>query len=220
MAVPPVNTAAAKVLSLLVGRRPQTVTDLVDKLKVTRTAVTEQLSELQRCGLVDRERELNQNRGRPRYRYTATCKAMLLFNNRCGSLLAEALLDAVENGLNPDDAKKVVDAAAQRLADRYANQLEGVTDPRQRVESLVEMLREDGVVIDLVEEDNRLHLYRRSCPFIGLPEQNDYACLFDEHLFKTVAQVPVHRAADRHEGDECCGFFIDIEGTGNGKSRE
>ena len=58
-----VSQAGMRIVRLLVGRPPQSVTDLIEAAGVTRTAVTEQLNELLAAGFVERTTERPMGRG-------------------------------------------------------------------------------------------------------------------------------------------------------------
>ena len=73
-----ISPAGLRVMKLLVGNPPQAVSDLIRATGVTRTAVTEQLSELAATGFVERATERLPGRGRPRHLYKATDAAMVL----------------------------------------------------------------------------------------------------------------------------------------------
>ena len=76
MADATVSAAGLRIVKLLVGNPPQTVSDLIDTTGVTRTAVTEQLNELVAAGFVERSTERLTGRGRPRHLYKATDAAL------------------------------------------------------------------------------------------------------------------------------------------------
>ena len=78
MGYPNITPAAMRIVKSLVGTPPQTVVELMEATGVTRTAVTEQLNELEAAGLVERTVEKLSGRGRPRHRYATTNAAMVL----------------------------------------------------------------------------------------------------------------------------------------------
>ena len=53
-----ISAAGLRIVKLLVGNPPQTVSDLIGATRVTRTAVTEQLNELVAAGYVERGHEV------------------------------------------------------------------------------------------------------------------------------------------------------------------
>jgi predicted transcriptional regulator len=73
-----ISAAGLRVVRLLVGNPPQTVSSLIRATGVTRTAVTEQLNELIAAGFVERDTERLSGRGRPRHLYRTTQAALVL----------------------------------------------------------------------------------------------------------------------------------------------
>ena len=67
-----------RMIRLLVGNPPQSISALMESTAVTRTAVTEQLNELARAGFVERQSQPASGRGRPQYMYKATDAASLI----------------------------------------------------------------------------------------------------------------------------------------------
>ena len=67
-----ITSAGMRIINLLVGQPPLALAEMIDNLNVTRTAITEQLSELIEAGYVERTVEKLSSRGRPRHRYGIT----------------------------------------------------------------------------------------------------------------------------------------------------
>ena len=63
-----ITSAGMRIINLLVGQPPLAIAEMIDNLNVTRTAITEQLSELIEAGYVERTVEKLSSRGRPRHR--------------------------------------------------------------------------------------------------------------------------------------------------------
>ena len=66
-----VSGAGLRIIKFLVGKPPQTINDLMCASRVTRTAVKEQLNDLESAGLAECTMEHLSGRGRPRRRYGA-----------------------------------------------------------------------------------------------------------------------------------------------------
>ena len=91
-----VTAAGMRIVKLLVGNPPQTVSDLIETTNVTRTAVTEQLNELAAAGFVERTVERLPGRGRPRHLYQATPAALLLLFASNQRLVVPAIWQAID----------------------------------------------------------------------------------------------------------------------------
>jgi predicted transcriptional regulator len=73
-----ITAAGLRIVKLLVGRPPQSITGLLTDVGVTRTAITEQLNDLAAAGFVERQAQRLPGRGRPRFLYRATDAALVL----------------------------------------------------------------------------------------------------------------------------------------------
>jgi len=211
MAEPAVSPAGMRVMRLLVGRTPQTVADLIDAAGVTRTAVTEQLNELVAAGFVRRGTERLPGRGRPRHVYSATqASLMSLFANH-HHLVIPAIWKAIEDLGGHDLTGQVLQRVSRELANHYKRRIT-TRDPRKRLRKFAELLREEGVLVEVVEENGRLMMHKRNCPFISMLDENRSICCVDEVMTAQVIGRPVRRTSYRHEGAPCCTFEVNRRG--------
>ena len=78
-----------------------------------------------------------------------------------------------------------------------------------RFNDLIELLEVEGGLIDIEEDDEGgLTVYKRSCPFIGMYEEDGTVCCLDQEMMSKVVGVPVVRTTCRHEGAPCCSFEL------------
>ena len=63
-------------------------------------------------------------------------------------------------------------------------------------------------MVEAVEEDGQLVMYRRSCPFITMTDEKRVICCVDLEMMNAVVGRPVRRTACRYEGAPCCTFEI------------
>ena len=203
-----VTDAGMRVVKLLVGNPPKTMADLIEATGVTRTAVTEQLSELVAAGLVARTVERTSGRGRPRHRYAATDAALLLLFADNRRLLVPALWKAIGEVGGKQFTRKVLKRVGKSMAEHYKSRVKGRT-PRARLRQLMELLREEGVLLDVVSDGKRgLRIHKRSCPFFSMYEETQNVCAVDSEMMSLVVGARVKRTACRHEGDPCCTFEL------------
>ena len=207
-----VTTAAMRVVRLLVGRPPQTVSDLIKAAGVPRTAIMEQLNELVAAGFVNRSIEHLAGRGRPRYVYSATNAALVLLFADNQNLVVPAIWWAIEEIGGEELCQKVLDCASRAVASHYRRDITA-RKPEERLRQLVELLREEGVLIDLTEKDGRLTMSKRSCPFISMLDKRRSVCCLDQAIMTIVVGQKVLRTACRYEGAPCCQFELTEEGT-------
>jgi len=202
-----VSAAAMRVVRRLVGNPPQTIADLIQATGVTRTAVTEQLKELAAAGFVERDTERAPGRGRPRHLYKATNAALtqLFPNNQ--RLLVPAIWKAIDEVGGENLTREVLTRVSRDLAGHYRARITG-TRPQQRLRQLIQLLVEEGGLVEAVEENGRLVMNKRSCPFVSMLDEKRSVCCVDLAMISAVVERPVRRTTCRHDGDPCCTFEI------------
>ena len=202
-----ISTAAMRVVRLLVGNAPQTVNDLVDRLSVTRTAVTEQLTELLGAGFVEKTIERLPGRGRPRHLYRATDAALVLLFASNQHVVVPALWKILDEIGGAALTNQVIERLSAAMADHYRARITA-EDPEQRLVQFSEVLADEGQVVEVTEAEGRLVLRKRSCAFISMFECTGKVCQVDERLLHQIIGAPVRQTACRHQGDPCCAFEI------------
>jgi DeoR family transcriptional regulator, suf operon transcriptional repressor len=202
-----VSAAGLRIVKLLAGNAPQTVADLIGATGVTRTAVTEQLNELVAAGFVDRATERLPGRGRPRHLYTATRAALLLLFANNQSLVAPAIWQAIRDTGGDPLIEEVFRRVSRSLANYYNRKIIA-TEPEDRLREMTALLAEEGGLVEAVEEDGQLVLYKRTCPFLSMADDKGSICCVDREMMTAIVGRPVRRTACRHEGDPCCTFEI------------
>lgn len=206
-----VSSAAMRVVKLLVGNPPQTVADLIKATGVTRTAVTEQLNELMAAGFVQRTTERLSGRGRPRHLYGATNTALLLLFASNQQQVVPAMWQAIHKAGGTSLTQQVLKHVSRTLAERYSSRITA-EDSQGRLEQMTELLREEGVLVELEEENGHVVLRKRSCPFFSMLDEERNVCCVDLAMLTAVVGQPVHRITCRHDGAPCCEFELNDSG--------
>jgi predicted ArsR family transcriptional regulator len=204
-----ISAASMRIMKLLVGNPPQTVSNLVKAIGVTRTAVSEQLNELISAGFVEQNTERQPGRGRPRYLYKATdaALALLFANNQC--LVVPALWRAIRETGGEELTVQVLQKVSLAMAQHYSKRITA-KKPKERLRQLIDLLTEEGCLIEVIEDpQGQLILYRRSCPFISMVDEQQNVCTIDKDVLSKVVGRSVRKTACRHEGAPCCTFEID-----------
>lgn len=208
MRVPSISPASLRVVKLLVGNPPQTVSGLIRITGVTRTAVAEQLKELLAAGFVEREKEPTATRGRPRHLYKATDAALRLLFSSNQRLLVPAIWRAVREIGGEDLSDQVLKRVGLLLADHYNTKITA-KKPRERLKQLMKLLSDEGGLIEAVEEgDGCWSVHKRSCPFISMVDEHRSVCHIDIDMMSAVVGRPIRQTACRHDGDPRCSFEI------------
>jgi predicted ArsR family transcriptional regulator len=205
-----VSAAGLRIVKLLVGNPPQTVAELIHATGVTRTAVTEQLNELVAAGFVHRATERLPGRGRPRHLFSATRVSLLLLFASTHSLVAPAIWQAIHEAGGDALVQDVLKRVSRQLADYYNRKIKA-TEPEERLREMTALLAEEGGLVEAVEEDGQLVLYKRSCPFVSMADDRGMICCVDQDMMSAIVGRPVRRTSCRHEGAPCCTFEITME---------
>jgi predicted ArsR family transcriptional regulator len=208
-----VSAASMRIVKILVGNPARTVADLIKVAGVTRTAVTEQLHELVGAGFVERTTERLPGRGRPRHLYAATNTALLLLFADNQRLVVPAIWRAIEKIGGTKLTQQVLKQVSRSLAEHYSRKITAA-HPEKRLRQLIDLLREEGGLIDVEDNRDQLILRKRSCPFISMFDASRAVCTVDQEMMSAVVGKPVRRIQCRHDGDPCCAFAID---SGNHK---
>jgi len=209
----PISSAAMRIVQLLVGREPQTVAQLIEAAGVTRTAVIEQLNELVAAGYVLRSTERPSGRGRPRHRYMATPKCLEILFAGNQHLLVPAIFQAIEQVGGKELRRKVLHRVSRLMAEHYKPRLRAET-PSERLTEFGRLLQQEGVLVDLQRDEDRIVLSKRSCPFISMYEESGSVCCIDQEMISLVVGASIRQVACRHKGDPCCSFTLE---SSNGK---
>ncbi|NLX98096.1 MAG: MarR family transcriptional regulator [Rhodopirellula sp.] len=204
-----ISAAGMRIVRLLVGRPPTSVANLIRITGVTRTAVTEQLNDLVSAGFVERQTERLPGRGRPRHVYSTTNHALLLLFASNQQQVAPAVWRAIAEVGGDDLVGRVLSRVSRAMAEQYRQRIRGTT-ARRRLNEMLKLLREEGNVVEVEEdEQGRLLLHRRSCPFFGMfDEKTKAVCCIDQEMISQVVGAAVHRTACRHDGAACCTFEL------------
>lgn len=202
-----VTPAGLRVIRLLVGKPPQTVNELIKVLRVTRTAITEQLNELVAGGYVERTIERLPGRGRPRHLYRTTNAAQLLLYAAHQRLVVPAIWQAVHDIGGDELRRRVLRRVSSSMAEYYKRKITAQR-PADRLRQMCAILIQDGALIDLTGEGDHLVIHKRCCGFFSMYESGRAICDVDEMLMSEVVGRPVRQVSSRHDGAPCCVFEI------------
>jgi DeoR family transcriptional regulator, suf operon transcriptional repressor len=203
-----ITPAGLRVVRVLVGNRPQTISELMKATEVTRTAVIGQLDHLIAGGFVARSVERHEGRGRPRHLYSATPASLRLFFLAKQECVLPAVWKAIEGAGGPQLMRKVLKRVARCMADSYSAKITA-KEPKARLRQFIQLMREEGGIVESDDHDGELTLRKRSCPFVTMVDENRTVCKLDLDILGLVVGCPVRCVSSRHQGAPCCEFEID-----------
>jgi predicted ArsR family transcriptional regulator len=207
MAEATVSAAGLKIVKLMVGSPPCAVNDLVQAAGVTRTAVTEQLNELMAAGFVEQSAERLPGRGRPRHLYKATNDALVLLFSSGQRIVVPAIWKAVCE-IGGEELKGEIRKRVSRIMADHYNGKVTAKKPEERLRQLMSVLIDEGGILEAVNEEGNLVIYKRTCPFFTMVDEDRTICSIDLDMMSQVVGRQILRTACRHDGDPCCKIAI------------
>ncbi|MCH2183406.1 MAG: MarR family transcriptional regulator [Mariniblastus sp.] len=198
------------VIQLLLRTGPLTISQLVDHLGITATAVRQRLSRLQDAELVDRS-QMPDGRGRPSHRYELTEAGRGTVGDNLADL-ACALWQEIQEIPDTELRKSVVEGAIRRMADGYARRVVGES-VEERLQSAAEIFVERDIPITVEKVEGLPVLRVLQCPYPDLAKEDHRVCEMEKQLFSQVIGGPVDLCQCRHQGDSCCTFQAEQSST-------
>ena len=206
MADTTITTAGIRLIKLLVGRSPRPILDLMAELGVTRTAVSDQLQDLMNAGYVERSLDHHLNgRGRPRHVYSTTSAAEVLLFASNQQLVVPAIWKAIRETGGDELTQSVLHNVTAFLLEYYRRRIRA-GEPQKRLAEYRRILEEEGGLVEMQFRDGQITVTKRTCPFVGMFEDERNVCAIDLELMAAIAGCPVRQVACRHDGDPCCRF--------------
>lgn len=180
----------------------RTVEELADALSVSRTAVQQHVTALERDGLL-RVAGQRSTGGRPSRTFTLTDAALELFP-RSYARLADDMLRAVQELYGDEGLERTLVAMARDLADDLAPRLAG-KDGRERLEEVAVILSELGYEAHV---DPKGRLRAINCVFHQLARSTPAVCRYDRVLLTTLLGKEVQLLSCISEGRAACVFAL------------
>jgi predicted ArsR family transcriptional regulator len=199
-----------RLLDLMKRRGEVTLDDAMEVIDRARPTLRDHLNQMGRDGLVAR-RTKKQGRGRPSMCYRMTQFAEELFPGQEGTIFSDFLSYLQKQGhedLIEDFFESFWEARLDEVKRRLAEPLE-TAGVRQIVETLEEILREDGFMPDVHVAEDRVVVEECNCPFAKIVDATDLPCVsevcFYEALFERVERT-------RHipSGDTACAYELPV----------
>lgn len=201
---PPLRLSESRMRLLreLLGARVTglTVDELADAVVVSRNAVQQQVSALEREGLVS-VLELRSTGGRPSRAYALTDAGLELFP-RHYARMAEALLRHTQELFGEEGLEKLLVQMAAELTAEVAPRLEG-KEGEQRVREVVSILDDLGYGAYLDENGN---VHAVNCVFHQLAQSSDAVCRYDAMVLRNLLGSDFDHLACMRDGRASCVF--------------
>lgn len=188
--------------------RGMTLEQLSERLGVTRNAVRQHVTALERDGLVTAQ-GMRPGVRRPSRTYGLTELGAEEFPRRY-DLLALSLLEALRDTVGDEVAERVLDSLVERVADRWLSTLERLA-PAERTAEVVKIMNRLGyharVVAEPVGRREEIGAVEAvNCVYHRVARETRLVCRFDERLLSRLLGRPVGLTSCMAEGDGSCVF--------------
>jgi len=179
--------------------------DLGKALGMSPVSIHYHLNVLQRDGLIDIQ-PVRRNIGRPHFVYSLRERARELFPQSYHRL-ADRLLDKLETQMSEQQIADLFVRIAEDIAAEHAPALDGKS-LEDKLETLIEILGEEGYVARVEQAEGGLLLTQYGCPYYYVVERHPQVCELDLNLISAALATPVERQGCVLSGSETCTFLI------------
>lgn len=200
---PAVTDSDEHLLNQLRKRGGAEISDLVEALGVTATAVRQRLTRLMEDELVCREEVVRGGRGRPSHRYQLTEKGSRASGNNYAELV-DVLWAEIRSIEDPAVRSGLLQRIAKQLAER-AGELPGDT-LEERMQRLAELMQKRHIPFEVDKSGELPVLTAVACPYPELVEHDKSICAMERMLFSEVLGETMRLTDCRPHGDSCCSF--------------
>ena len=204
-----ISAAGMRVIEQLIGHPPQTISELLPKVDVTRTAITEQLNELVEVGLVARELERSSGRGRPRFRYSLTSNAISILYPGNQRLAVSMLWSAIKKLGGDELLAQIINEACEILTEQhYGSQVTGKTPEERFLEIMVFTTPRGDEMKWQRNPDGSIDVWRRVCDVEAISSAECRLCEYHKACVETIVGEKIEILENRHEGAPYCVFRL------------
>lgn len=191
---------------LLNNKKGMTIDQLASALNVTRTAVSQHLTTLERDGYVEKG-DLQKTRGRPRHLYRLTELEIGIFPKQY-AWFAELLLDALARQQGEEGLTRTLHQMGGEVATTLGFRLTG-KNTAEKVSEVVKILNEMGYeagAISYSRQKNPLTIEAKNCVYFSLARKYEQVCHFDLGLLSHLLQREVELTECMFRGGNSCRF--------------
>jgi predicted ArsR family transcriptional regulator len=199
----------AQIVELLRQRGEMSVAELAEALDIAPPALRRHLDILAAEGLVA-YRAVKQHTGRPYFAYRLTEQAQEAAATGYARLLERLIRDAA--AMPAGDGRRamleaLLDRLAEHLAEDYRTRVTGTT-LEERVRSLTEALRAEGIVERYETREDGFHLYTSACPHRRAALAAHALCGSERRAIALMLGEEVDQVARLVDGGPCCEYVV------------
>jgi predicted ArsR family transcriptional regulator len=195
------QTTRGKIVTELRRRGSASATDLARAFGLSPNAVRQQLTVLERDGLVA-ETPVRRGPTKPTFEFSLTPEAEKLFPQGYDKMLT-AVLRELRSQFGTAGVERIFEGLSRRAIDR-ARETVTAADPEQRVAQLTEMLRKSGVVAEYNLMDGGFVLHEHTCPYSSAAKEHPEVCqVIHQVIDETIGGQHEQTESLAHGGREC-----------------
>jgi DeoR family transcriptional regulator, suf operon transcriptional repressor len=202
----------ALLTSLLEWRDGRSADELAASLGISRSAVHQHLSALDRDGYVEKLMRPSQG-GRPGYAWRLTNRGVHLFPKQY-AFFSELMIRGMKRSLGPEEVSRLLEKLGADIAKRYAPRLEAAADDVERLRIVAEVMQELGYAARVTETDGHTEIAARNCVFHDLAAEHPEVCRLDLALLGSLLGRDVHHMECMVRGGRACRFRMVKDETG------
>ncbi|HEV3090142.1 MAG TPA: helix-turn-helix domain-containing protein [Candidatus Cybelea sp.] len=195
------QSTRGKIVSELRRRGSASAADLAAVFALSPNAVRQQLTVLERDGLVA-ETSVRRGPTKPTIEFSLTTEADRLFPQAYDKMLS-AVLREVRDQFGAPAIKQIFDGLAERAVAR-ARLTVTAQAPEERVAQLTDMLRKSGVVAEYSLLDDGFVIHEHNCPYSNAAKEHPEVCqVIHSVIDETIGGAHSQTESLAHGGKEC-----------------
>lgn len=186
------------------GRDGADILELVQHLKITKTAVRGHLQSLEQLGFIQ-FKDSSTGVGRPRRLYLLTPTGAEAFPRQY-SWLSNELLSLIAETSSSTEVVRLMQALAKKVAKNFEDSKD--TKPADRLKSAVALLNNLGYRAQLKQTDVRKGAVVEAinCVYHSVAQRHPELCSFDVQLLRSTTQMDVKLETCIARGGQSCRF--------------
>ena len=200
------GTRRALMRVLLRNKRGLTVQGVAQSLRISRNAVRQHLTSLERDGFVARGR-IQPSGGRPEQLYVLTDKGNEQFARQY-SWFSELLLQMLEAQSGSAALAEKLAGLGRSVAGSMTSRLGGESGSPERISAVAATMREIGYDAAAREEDGEQLIEAHNCVFHRLAAKCPEVCSFDLALLSASTGCQVEHRSCMVRGGDACRFIF------------
>jgi predicted ArsR family transcriptional regulator len=187
---------------LLRSEEPLSVQTLATRLSISRNAAHQQVSALERDGLIERSSAIR-TKGRPSQGYRLSNAGNATFPRQY-ALIARQLLAELSLHLGPAELRTALQRIGASLADSLSS--DAHSDPDRVIASVAGLMRELGYESSTVDGPDGPEIEARNCVFHDLAMADPSICEVDLALLRSMTGRTVDHRRCMARGERSCRF--------------